>query len=177
MTERSRHIPSRLLGLGVVVLAVLSAVASTKTSRTASHSSSPTRVDMGQVSFPKLRDVPVRVQVSDEREERTNSDAVRANVADLWREALQKDGVAVRDDSENVLHIRVRQYGSTFAGTDWTGCARFTLHASGASLSEEELSAHKCVTKHNAFGYRTADEALAQAYRDAITELIYRYGD
>ncbi|HUR81015.1 MAG TPA: hypothetical protein VM733_09625 [Thermoanaerobaculia bacterium] len=141
----------------------LLAVSCTTSRATAPEVSSP----LPQYSFSALKSTPVTVRVLDHRADPQESSQWTSRVKTDVERSLRAAGVTVGDGE--VLEIRIHNLRADFELGNWNGCAKLN-----AAIGHDSATAERCVKKGNLWGYKTADNVMNMAYRDALAELLSR---
>lgn len=133
------------------------------------------------VSLPPLAlsvfaDHPVHVDVLDHRAERPDSESLVRTTKALLEQALIGAGRTVSADGTATLEVRIRHYRADFELGNWNG----VVHLQGTvntPSSRHVVPVERLVKKSNMWGYESGDEAVQQAYADALAELLSKVDD
>lgn len=131
----------------------------------------PAKTTFPQYSFEALQGLAVRLTVLDQRPEQDDSDLLVSRIQESLRAALKANSVTVDPGGEQELEVRITQLRSDFELGNWRGCTRMTARLRRQDM-DERIEADRCVTRSNMFGYRSANEALAQSFHDALAQLL-----
>lgn len=154
-----------LLLLCFVVAAALSACATSRSSIP------PAVTDFPSYQFEALSGSGVRLSVLDQRSERSDSDLLVSRMRESLTTALTSSGVSVTETAGLELEVRITQLRSDFELGNWQGCTRMSARLQSGE-TDERVEADRCVTRSNMYGYRSANEALAASFRDALAQLL-----
>lgn len=126
--------------------------------------------DLPRFTFASLSGQQVSVRIVDHRAG-GESDRWVTRVTDDVTTALETAGVSIQADAPTSFEVRVNVLRADFELGNWNGCAKLTGYVTGrpTPLSAE---GERCVKKGNLWGYKTADNVTALAYRDALVELL-----
>ncbi len=127
-----------------------------------------------KLEYPALRGRSVQIVVLDHRGDRQDSDALVKAVHDSIAQALIGAGVPNVKASDTKLEARITAYRADFEFAAWNGCVRLIATLDAPPRPRAEVAVERCVKRSNLWGYRSGDEAVQQAYSDALSELLSR---
>ncbi len=127
-----------------------------------------------RLEYPVLRGRSVELTVMDHRGDRQESDSLVKVTRDDLAKALTQAGVRIARTSDSKLEVRITGYRADFEMAEWNGCVRLNATLEAPPRPRSELPVERCVKKSNMSGYGSGDDALHQAYSDAMSELLSR---
>jgi hypothetical protein len=127
-----------------------------------------------RLEYPILKDRSVQVAVLDHRGDRQESEALVKATHDSVAQSLTQAGIRLANASETRFEIRIMAYRADFELAQWNGCVRLIAALERAPEGRSEVPVERCVKRSNLWGYRSGDEAVQQAYSDALAELLSR---
>lgn len=127
--------------------------------------------DMPRYTFPQLSGKQVALRVLDHRANAEQSgDWIQRVTTDVTT-ALRGAQVRVTDSAPVTVEIRLNALRADFELGNWNGCAKLSGQVEGTGKTAT-ATAERCVKKANLWGYKTADNVVAMAYRDALVEML-----
>ena len=127
-----------------------------------------------RLEYSVLRGRSVQLTVLDHRGDRQESDSLVKVTRDGVAQALSQAGVRIAQTSDTKLDVRITAYRADFEMAEWNGCVRLNATLDAPPRPRSEVPVERCVKKSNLWGYRGGDDALQQAYSDALSELLSR---
>ena len=152
-----------LFCLGIIV--TLSACATSRSTVPPAVTSFPS------YRFEVLRGTDVSLTVLDQRSERDESALLVSRVTESLTTALSSNGIQIDPGAESELEVRITRLRSDFELGNWKGCTSMNAVLRRQD-GDERVEADRCVTRSNMLGYRSANEALATSFIDALSELL-----
>ena len=123
------------------------------------------------LDYPALAGHSVRLNVLDHRGDRDQSDQLVSTTRSIVTKSLTNAGIPVEEAGDASFEIRINNYRADFELGEWNGCVRFTATVE-VEGNEHQVPTERCVKKSNLRGYASGSEAVQQAYRDALAELL-----
>jgi hypothetical protein len=155
---------------GVLLLTALSACGT-------SRSTVPARAtDLPRFTFSQLSGKQVALRVLDHRANVEQSGEWIQRVTTDVTTALHGAQIRVTDTAPVTMEIRLNTLRADFELGNWNGCARLSGQIEGTGKPASAM-AERCVKKANLYGYKTADNVVAMAYRDALAEMLSNLDD
>lgn len=126
------------------------------------------------LAYPILKGRSIQLAVLDHRGDRQESESLVQATRDSVAQSLTQAGVQIANASEAKFEIRIVAYRADFELAQWNGCVRFVAVLDLTPQGRSEVPVERCVKRSNLWGYRSGDEAVQQAYSDALAELLSR---
>ncbi len=126
------------------------------------------------LQYAAFKGSSVAVRVLDHRGVREESEALVQSTRDAIVRSLKGAGITLSKSAQASFEIRIVRYRADFEMGNWTGCVRFQGIVETESEQRHELPVEKCVRKSNLWGGRSGDDAVQEAYSDALAELLSR---
>jgi len=120
--------------------------------------------------LPSLDGRTVAVLLVDTRGGARGEDPSESIFESLQRANPTAHWIRVQSGADADLVIKISVFESTFSLGNWTGTVEFNVEQ--PRLGNNRFPVQRSVTLSNLWGYKSADDALRQAYKQAMSELI-----
>jgi hypothetical protein len=125
-------------------------------------------------TFPVLRGRKVMVSILDQRRPADPQKSQRIVTETFARvtSSMERAGIQIAEKGEATIQISIVAYGVDFNLGHWNARAQFRIEVDVPGQARLDMPIDRLVTKANVWGSRDGDEALRQAYADAISGIL-----